>query len=254
VQPVPTLVENVRAFRGRLELLGEHARRLARSGEKAGLAFVQPEQVEAAVVQKWAESGGKDQVLRLELTATGMQIVRSEEKAVEPEALAAGLALVSMRGAAPAADDPARSLKLLDEERRESLLTEAKRRGADEGLRVDPQERVLGTAGRNVFFRIGKRVVTPSIESGAFPGIGRAAVLLAARALDLQTEETELRLSELQKFDDAFLVSSASGLVSVRSIDGRELAAPAVGEPPRSIVPRLRLRLHELVGARFLPE
>ncbi len=279
----PLLVEIVRAHRGRLELVGEHARRLAAAARAAGFAAEDATAVsaeaptvllpsaavtgssapdshastiEAELVAAWQAQGARDRLFLVRQSATGRTIEAAPEDAVSAEVLAAGVHVV-LHPEVEFVSPPPPALGSLKWSRfgvaaMETSLAIA--RGAHESLRLSTSGAVVGAALKNLFLVLDGALVTPAAETGAFAGLGRAAVLAAARGLGVPTRETTVTPADLARADDAFLVSSAAGILSVQSIDGRELRAPPRGSPWRALVPRLRLRYFELTRERLLPD
>jgi 4-amino-4-deoxychorismate lyase len=238
----------LRASRGRLELPGEH---LARLGVARGTAT---DEVEARLDALHRSGGARDGVYELRRAGgADVEIAPLRPPRFDGERLAEGVALLQA-GERPAL---APQKTLAAARHAESLLARARAHGADELLWRSSDGALLGATTMNLFLLDGATLLTPSLASGAWPGLLRRAVLQAARelssALALSIREERLAAAALDRADDAFLASAAEGLVAVRSIDGRALRAPPRGAPARAIVPKLRLRLFELCGARTLP-
>ena len=85
---------------------------------------------------------------------------------------------------------------------------EARAAGADEALMLNERGLVAEGSTSNIFLVKGKLLLTPSIESGALPGITREAVLELALAMKLEAIETEIELAELAEAEEAFLTNS----------------------------------------------
>lgn len=246
-------IELVRGWRGRLELLGEHVGRLLSGARDEGAAAA----IETEACDRFERSGRRDGIVTLTLDATSDGARATAAAARDPdytgERLAEGLALLhaGTRPPLPSVKDVGRC------ELARALLAQARSHGADELLWSSEQGALLGATTMNLFLIRGATLSTPTIESGAWPGLLRRAVLIAARQLaaelGLDVREERLNLDHLARADDAFLAGSAHGIVALRSIDGRPLLAPPRGSPARAVVPKLKLRVHELCSARFLP-
>lgn len=268
-----TLVELVGAYRGRLELVGEHARRFAAALRATGLDREADEAaIEARFDEAWAQVGRCDGFVLARQRRDGGSLVAIARAASElpeapafaasdPDRLARGLALATSVLAAFDAPDSICGVrpKWVDESDEASRAHAAARaelagRGVDEQLFVRSDGTVVGTRRANVFLRLDDELVTPSIESGAFPGILRAAVLHAAADLGVSVVERAIAAAELSRAQDAFLTRTIDRIVAVRAVDGRELAPPTAGSRWRRLVPQLRLRVHELCRGRFLPD
>ncbi len=110
--------------------------------------------------------------------------------------------------------------------------------------------RVVGAATANLFFVDEGVVVTPSLEEGAFPGVVRGAVLLAARDLGYVVAERPVTPDEVRGTAEVFITSSRIGLAPVASIDGVPLPDPVKRE---SSIPFLRIRVREMADAQGDP-
>jgi branched-subunit amino acid aminotransferase/4-amino-4-deoxychorismate lyase len=244
-------VELVRAHRGRLELPAEHARRIAAAlGGAAPPDPATAARVESLLAAEWERLGRRDGLFRVDAFAQGLRLRVEPQPSIPDETLAAGFAVAlhgEARPALPAHKTPAHAAAI------ERALRAARERGLDELLWTGPTGGLLGATAASLFLFLEGALVTPSLPCGAFPGILRRAVLRAARDLGLPAREAEVAIAELARASDAFLASSSLGIVSIRSLDGRPLRAPQRGSPARAFVPRLRLRVHELAGARLLP-
>jgi branched-chain amino acid aminotransferase len=92
--------------------------------------------------------------------------------------------------------------------------------GADEAIRLDLEGNVVECASSNIFAIIGNVVTTPSVDTGALPGITRARVLAICNRLGIPTAIRHLPLRELQAADEVFVTSALRGVVSVTRLDG----------------------------------
>lgn len=96
---------------------------------------------------------------------------------------------------------------------------EAKSAGADEALLLDLAGRVCEAAGWNIFLLKGQLLRTPRHD--ILHGITRETVMELSPAAGLAVEAADLELYDAYTADEAFLASTAGGLLPVTSIDGR---------------------------------
>ncbi|MDQ0509475.1 aminotransferase class IV [Ancylobacter amanitiformis] len=96
--------------------------------------------------------------------------------------------------------------------------------GVDDALILNTRGRVCCSTIANIFVRIGRRLVTPSLAEGCLPGILRARVIEAAPALGLSVEERPLAPEVLFGADAVFLTNSVRFIRPVLVLDGRPLA------------------------------
>jgi branched-chain amino acid aminotransferase len=120
---------------------------------------------------------------------------------------------------------------------------EAKAAGADEALLLDMNGRVCEAAGWNVFLVSGNRIRTPRHD--VLHGITRETVMDLCPAHGLSVEIAELELYDAYTADEAFLASTAGGLLPIAAIDGRPIGNGRPG--PKFRV--LRSAYEELIGS-----
>ena len=115
-------------------------------------------------------------------------------------------------------------------------LFEADEKGADQPILLDMQGNVAEGPGFNVFAVIEGTVVTP--PCGALQGITRRTVLELCRELAIPAETRNFGADELREADEAFLTSTAGGVMPVARIDERIMS----NDRPGPISARLRER------------
>ena len=108
-------------------------------------------------------------------------------------------------------------------------LDDARLRGADEALWLDPEDHVVEAATANVFFVVDAALWTAPLSSGVLAGIARAEVLRQAAALELRCKEELVSRPELERATEVFLTSSVREVVPVCSIDGHLIGDGAPG-------------------------
>ena len=100
-------------------------------------------------------------------------------------------------------------------------LFEARRAGMDWSVLCDADGYLTEAPGANIFVVKDGTLLTP--DAGCLEGITRKTVLELAEMLDVRTNVSRVHSSELLSADEAFLTSSAGGVMPVRSVDGVEL-------------------------------
>jgi len=113
------------------------------------------------------------------------------------------------------------------------------RAGAFDAIFLDAAGHVAEGAATNVFWARGGRLFAPALALGIVPGIARAAVLELAPA-----EEGRFPLADLAGADEAFLTNALAGVLPVRAIGDRPLAAA-----PGSLTREIAARFEALVGS-----
>jgi len=93
--------------------------------------------------------------------------------------------------------------------------------GADEALLINTNGDLAEGTSCNVFWIQRNAIYTPTIESGALPGITRNLVLEICQKLSIPTEEVASRPDALFKADGVFLSHTTMGIVEVEQVDGK---------------------------------
>lgn len=106
-------------------------------------------------------------------------------------------------------------------------LFEAHDRGADFSVLLDGEGRVTECPGANLFLIRHGELYTPG--NGCLQGITRATVLELAAQLEIPAHVTDVPVDWLRTADEAFLTSSAGGVMPVNSVDGCVLGAGGPG-------------------------
>jgi branched-subunit amino acid aminotransferase/4-amino-4-deoxychorismate lyase len=248
--------ETMRVREGRIEFARGHVNRLIESATALDIPFPWDDrQTCTALRQVVTASGDPDLILRLVAARGGDEgpavvlIVPEPFIGFDPRPMTQGFRLRTCSFPRNERSPLARH-KTLSYLEPLTARAEARRAGADESLVLNTAGRVAGAATANIFFVREGVVVTPSIEEGAFPGIVRGAVLLAAKHLGYVTAERPVTPEELRETPEVFITSSRIGLAPVASIDGVPLPDPVRRE---ASIPFLRMRVREMADAQGDP-
>ncbi len=105
----------------------------------------------------------------------------------------------------------------------------ARRAGFDEAIMLNTRGSVAEATVANVFVVSDGRLLTPTVDSGALPGVTRAAVIEIARESGIDAAETELTLDDLSGADEAFLTNSVMGVMPLARLEGAPIGGGEVG-------------------------
>jgi len=103
---------------------------------------------------------------------------------------------------------PLRQFKSLNYTENIIARQRAQQAGYDDALLYNTQGLIVGTTCANVFFIIDDQLVTPSLDSGALPGIMRQQILETSRQAGITVQETELRQEDCETASAAFITNS----------------------------------------------
>lgn len=106
---------------------------------------------------------------------------------------------------------------------------EAARRGADDAVLLNTRDGVAETSIANLFAIIDGALVTPPRSEGVLPGVMRAAVIAAG------AQDRPLSMDDLASAEE-ILLTSALGIRSVATLEGRPLPSSAAAERLRSLI------------------
>ncbi len=98
-------------------------------------------------------------------------------------------------------------------------LFEAYDQGADTAVLVDAGGNLVEGPGFNIFVRQGDTVITP--VRGVLEGVTRATILELLAKEDLQVKQDVLSVATVQAADEAFITSTAGGVMPVTRIAGQ---------------------------------
>jgi branched-chain amino acid aminotransferase len=113
----------------------------------------------------------------------------------------------------------------------------AKNQGAVEALYVDRDNRILEGATTNFFCFIGGRLVTP--RQDVLSGVTRSVITELAKGL-FEIEARDVRMSELDEMEEAFITASNKEVMPVVRVDDRPVGNGRVGEHVRKMMKAFR--------------
>jgi branched-subunit amino acid aminotransferase/4-amino-4-deoxychorismate lyase len=194
-----TLIETVRIRNGAAPLWYLHVRRLATSCRALGVPIP---------TELITPEGGADRVHRLLVSRRGL--VAGER----PVGSMAPVRLVTSK----VVHRPYPH-KLVDRERFDRALADAKAVGADDGLLVTAGGQVAETAIWGVFWWEDGHVAAPPVEIGILPGVARARIA----ELVGEIRERKVTIDEVRALP-MFVANAVRGVVPVASLDGVAIA------------------------------
>jgi 4-amino-4-deoxychorismate lyase len=208
-----TLIETVRIRNGSAPLWYLHLRRLATSCRALGVPIP---------TELITPEGGADRVHRLLVSRRG--VVAGER----PVGSSAPVRLVTSK----VVHRPYPH-KLVDRERFDRALADAKAGGADDGLLLTVGGQVAETAIWGVFWWEDGRVAAPPLELGILPGVARVRIAEIVGEI----RERKVTMDEVRPMP-MFVANAVRGVVPVATLDGA-----AVAEAPET----------EALASRFWP-
>ena len=236
--------DTVSAWRGKFFRLDDHVDRFFRSCAAARLTCPHPvDEVKRILAGCVHRAGIEDAYVQMIVTrgpfpSTGRRDPRLCQNRfiafalpyiwiVSPERQAEGidLAIVDNRRTPTEAIDPrVKNFNWMDLQRG---LFEALDRGADTAVLLTPAGYLAEGPGFNLFVVREGAVLTP--RSNVLEGITRATVFDLACEVGIPARASDLRPDALRTADEAFLSSTAGGIMPIARVDGRPLGAGRPG-------------------------
>ena len=242
------LIETFRSHGGRVFRLAQHFKRLCAGAPVLGLTIpLTLPDLEAAVADVLARNEAPDARLRLTVSAgvNPTVILTAAPLTDYPPALYERGMHATIADARRNETSPLSRVKcaagLLDGVLARERAREA---GFDEAIMLNSRGSVAEAAVSNVFVVRKGRLLTPTIESGALPGVTRAAVLELACEAGIEATETTVTLDGLRTSDEAFLTNSVMGVMPLTRLEGAPIGDGDVGQ----LTEQLSQRYREAVG------
>ncbi len=235
------LFETMRAYNGKIFLLGRHLKRLFSSAKLLGLdGALANIDLEQACIDVLEANDLKGARVRLTVTRGDAGVFSGTKQ----DSVASVLIAATSYTPLPAEAYEKGYKALISSFRRDSgsllsglkstayLLSvlakrEAENAGLDEALLLTERGFIAEGSISNVFFVARGALVTPPVESGILPGITREAVLELAAGSKIRAVEEDIMVKDLPHFDEAFLTNSVleiMPLVAVRDKAGETVS------------------------------
>jgi len=112
---------------------------------------------------------------------------------------------------------------------------EARINGYEEGLLLDENGYVSEGSGENIFVVMDGKIFTPPFSAAVLPGITRDSIIVLAREMGYEVNETFIPREMLYIADEVFLSGTAAEITPVRSIDHIEIGAGKPGPVTQQI-------------------
>jgi len=242
------IFESLRAYRGRVFKLAEHLQRLRASAEALRLEIPAGDVELGRLLQEaLARNRLQDAFLRLTITRgigrlglepgacrTPSLVIMAHEFSGQPaEMYDRGVSawIVKVRHIAPEClPSGAKHMNFLN-----NILAkaEASGMGAFEGLLLTQAGYLCEGTVSNLFFVHKGRLYTPSLATGALPGITRATIIELAQESGIPVEEGEYPPSNLFSADEAFLTNTSLEVMPVTSVNACPIGDGRPGEITR---------------------
>jgi 4-amino-4-deoxychorismate lyase len=222
--------ETLRVYGGRPYRLDAHLDRLTSSSARIGIAT--PDREECAELARIAldHAGEPECVLRFYRTPgregankPSLIVLVSSLPPQLDELRARGVALASLLGVRAEAPWLLGGVKSTSYAVNMAAEAEARRRGADDALFVDPDGNVLEGPVTNIWWRRGTTLYTPSLNLGILAGVTRDTLLELAPAHGYAVEQGRFPVADLRVAEEAFTSSSVRELMPVVALDGESI-------------------------------
>ena len=91
-----------------------------------------------------------------------------------------------------------------------------------EGLTMDSEDNIICGTMSNIFFFKGDKLYTPCLKKCGVRGVMRKHLLLCLDKLDFPVKIQQIKVNDIESFDEAFIVNSQFGLLPIKKFDNIE--------------------------------
>jgi branched-chain amino acid aminotransferase len=250
--------EGIRVYGGKIFKLAEHLNRLYDSAHAIWLTIPMPKDEMARITEEGVRrSGIHEAYIRHVITRGVGDLGLDPRKCAKPsiiiivdtirlwpeEVYETGLRVVTAGTPIPQREALSPRVKSLNYLAHILAKIEGIQAGADEVIMLDSAGTVAEGSGQNIFIVKNDRIKTPPPFAGILKGVTRDTVIEIALQAGYPVEETMLNRYDVYTADEVFLTGTASELVAVRQVDGRQIGAGKCGPVTRD----LRTRFQALV-------
>jgi len=117
---------------------------------------------------------------------------------------------------------------------------EARDAGVDEVVLPNEQGFVAEGSTTNIFLLNRQTLITPSIESGALPGITREVILELAKSMGITTVVKQVELEELRNAAEVFLTNSIIEIMPLTRLDNKPIGSGKPGSVTQTLMSSYR--------------
>jgi branched-chain amino acid aminotransferase len=249
------IFEGTRVYDGNIAFLKEHMDRLLDSAKVIDLKVgMSKEELVAATVETCKANGIKNGYLRHVVTrgvgTLGLNpyqckkaqviIIAADIQLYPAELYEKGMRIITagtIRNMAEAVNPRVKSLNYLN-----NIMAkiEAINAGVMECLMLNAQGYVAEASGDNVFAVKGNTLMTPPPWCGGLAGITREKVMMLARNMGMDVQETVMTRYEIWTADEVFLTGTAAEVIPVVELDKRSIGSGKPGPVTKKLVQTYR--------------
>jgi branched-chain amino acid aminotransferase len=247
--------EGIRVYGGKIFKLSEHLDRLYDSAKAIWLTIPMPKDEMAAVTEEAVRrSGIAEAYIRHVITRGAGDLGLDPRKCPKPsiiiivdtirlfpeEVYETGLRVVTAGTPIPHREALSPRVKSLNYLAHILAKVEGIHSGADEVLMLDSEGHVAEGSGQNIFVVKNGAIRTPAPYAGILKGVTRDVVIDLARAAGYDMQETMLNRYDVYTADEAFFTGTASELIAIRQVDGRNIGNGKPGPVTRDLRSRFQ--------------
>ncbi len=247
--------EGIRVYSGKIFKLKEHLDRLYDSAKAIWLTIPVPKDEMTALTEEGVRrSGLKEAYLRHVITRgvgdlgldprkcpkASVIIIVDTIKLWSKERYEQGLSVITAGTPIPHRESLSPRVKSLNYLSHILAKIEGIHAGADEILMLDSSGYVVEASGQNLFIVKDGELRTPPPWAGILKGVTRDVVIELAQSAGYRVRETILNRYDVYTADEAFLTGTATEIVGIARLDGREIGAGRMGTITRDLSQRFQ--------------
>ena len=227
------LFETMRSYKNKIIYFDQHIKRIL---DSCRLICINPPypaaKLKSIIAETISINGFKDSYVRLTLSKSGKSTV-THVTAKKYTPYAQG---VYRRGFSTCvtnfrqdADSLFSRLKTTSRISYELALTEAKKKGFDEGLILNNNGYIAEGTRSNIFLVKEKMLFTPSVSCGCLEGITRRVIFVLAGKYKINIREGNFTIQDLYNAQEAFLTNSLMGVMPLSAVEKEKIGKGGTG-------------------------
>ncbi len=230
--------EGIRAYDGKIFRLPEHLERLYDSAKAIALTIPMSIEEMTTMTEEAVQRSGIGNAYLRHIVTRGVGdlgldprncpkptviLIVDTIKLFKADVVARGLTVVTAGTPIPQREALSPRIKSLNYLAHIMAKLEGINAGADEVLMLESGGTVAEGSGQNLFIVKKGILKTTPPWAGILQGVTRDAVLELAHGMGLTVQETMLNRYDVYTADEAFFTGTASELIAIRTVDGRQI-------------------------------
>ncbi len=251
------LFETMRAYNGKIFLLDRHIKRLLNAAEVIGLGkklkgqnlekacndTLKANELKEARVRLTVTNGENTALPWLDASGEPTVVITAVPYTPFPEKIYSSGYKVGIASVRRMKQSVFSTMKSINYLLNVIARIEAAENGWDETILLNDRGNIAEGGGSNVFFVEGKKLITPSADSGIIPGVTREVIMEIAKGMGITVKEGDISPKIIKKCDEMFLTNAIIEVMPVTKVGDDIIADGKPGKITRRLMEVYRERV-----------